>query len=747
MTGVASGEPLTLDNCDLEPIHIPGLVQSHGALIAFDGNGIVSHVSANARELMGADAPALGSGVYASSFAGHPGVEATLHAAADGRAGEGEYGSSELRLNGRDFDLVAHRYADKTIAELERRPDHPRHLDRFTTVAHRSMERLKHQPSIEGLLAMAVVSVRQLTGFDRVMAYRFRDDDSGEVAAEDRIETLGPFLGLRYPASDIPAQARRLYVLNTLRLIADVDSVPVALVAANLALPPLDMSHCVLRSVSPIHLEYLRNIGVAASMSISIVVDGRLWGMLACHHGSPFQVPYAVRMACDMFVQVLAANLQGVLTRERLLETARTTALRGQVVEAVRHADEFAAALGSLAPMIAEAFAADAVVVAGDDKLVVHGDLSQASAAHITGWLGQRETQPHEIVIAGSLDEMPDGMPHEPARWCGFLAMRYDALSAGWLVLLRKEQVVSIRWGGEPRTPYSGGPLGPRLTPQGSAAVLEETVRGTCRRWTLAQRDLAGQLVDELARAVAVRVTELNRARSQLLAMLGNDLRDPLQSIAMAATVLTRDKGATAPGGDIIAQRIQSSSSRMSRLLDQVLDASRLQTGLGLRLALQPVALTQLLEDLLDESRIAYPDVRITQELEAGVVAMADADRMAQLVTNLVGNARHHGVTGEPVYVQLSQQTGEVFIEVSNLAPAIDAKLVPHLFTAYQRAPGAGARNPSGLGLGLHIAQAVARAHHGHIEYRHAEPYVVFMLRFPVGAVAAPARAMRQTIS
>ena len=161
---------------------------------------------------------------------------------------------------------------------------------------------------------MVVQQVRQLTGFDRVMAYRFRHDDSGDVVAEACNDAIEPYLGRRYPASDIPAQARRLYLINTLRLIADVGYTPVPVLGRE-GDAPLDMSHGVLRSVSPIHIEYLQNMGVHASMSVSIVVNGRLWGMLACHHMAPRQVPYSIRMAADVLAQVLASSVQTLEAR------------------------------------------------------------------------------------------------------------------------------------------------------------------------------------------------------------------------------------------------------------------------------------------------------------------------------------------------------------------------------------------------------------------------------------------------
>lgn len=243
---------VTLDNCDREPIHIPGLVQSHGALFAFDAQHRATHASENAARLLGVAVPAAGEALLATHFGADPQVPALIDAARRDEF-EGQPLVAALRFGKRMFDLIVHRMGDLVLAEFELRPVPRDEVADFSLKAHRAMDRLKRQPDVDALLKVAVGAVRGLTGFDRVMAYRFRHDDSGEVVAEEKAEALEAFLGRRYPASDIPAQARRLYTINTLRLIADVRSPPVAVVAAGAGLPPLDMSHCVLRSVSPIH--------------------------------------------------------------------------------------------------------------------------------------------------------------------------------------------------------------------------------------------------------------------------------------------------------------------------------------------------------------------------------------------------------------------------------------------------------------------------------------------------------------
>jgi len=161
---------------------------------------------------------------------------------------------------------------------------------------------------VQACCAAAAVALRTATGFDRAMVYRFLPDESGEVVAEDARAGLESFLGLHYPASDIPRQARELYRRNWLRTIPDIEYVPAPLQ------PPLnprtgqtvDMSHCALRSVSPIHVEYLRNMGVCASMSASIVCQDKLWGMLVLHHYAPHHVSAELRVACETFAQIFS---------------------------------------------------------------------------------------------------------------------------------------------------------------------------------------------------------------------------------------------------------------------------------------------------------------------------------------------------------------------------------------------------------------------------------------------------------
>lgn len=724
---VAATAAPTLDNCDREPIHIPGSIQAHGSLLAVDATRTVRYASANAEALIGCSARP--GDVIAPDRAGVcPRLLALLDEGLAALAGRGELPMpTECALQGHTFDVVLHLCGPLLVAEFERRAYSSDELAGFAVQAHRAMEKLRRPRAINDLLQLATEELRALTGFDRVMAYRFRHDGSGDVVAESCVSTLDPYLGRRYPASDIPAQARRLYVANTLRLIADVRSAPVPLLQDGAA--PLDLSASLLRSVSPIHIEYLSNMGVGASMSVSIVINDQLWGLLACHHMGPRQVPYSVRMACDVMAQILSANIQSALARRQSERQRDVAALRTRVMEAVLHSDDEFGALCTYALPLAESLRADAVVVAEHAKLCREGNLDEAAARALVQWLGAHHAGT-ALFQTDALPALDPALATTLAPWCGVLALPLDQGSGGWLVFLRKEQIETIAWGGKPEKEVRPGPLGPRLTPRGSFDLWRETVRGTAEHWSVDDLDTAQQLLDELVRTQNARHAELNRARTQLMAVLGHDLRDPLHSISMAARVLEQSDPADGRAGRI-SQRIQSSSSRMQRLVSQVMDMSRLQSKLGLDLHPAQVDLVPLLADLIDEVRTAHPGTQLVHVAPPLLSAWVDADRIAQVLSNLLSNARHHGQVGLPIEVHADSTPEGHAIHVRNVAEPIDAAVADDLFKPFKASSTGKARNRSGLGLGLYIAHQIVQGHGGRLVYRYDAPHVVFTVHLP----------------
>jgi light-regulated signal transduction histidine kinase (bacteriophytochrome) len=717
---------VSLENCASEPIHIPGSIQANGALLAFKADGSLCAHSANVEAMLGV-AVRLGDNFQTLLQSLAPAI---IDAVAEiiGCAREEDVATSalELEIAGQHFDVVIHCLGGTTIVEFEHRSQSIDLIVSFALKAHQAINGLKTARSINGLLQRTVQEVAALTGFDRVMAYRFRHDDSGDVVAEHLNAPLQPFLGRRYPASDIPVQARRLYLINTLRIISDANTAPVALLGAP-GDAPLDLSQSVLRSVSPIHIEYLQNMGVGASMSISIVINGALWGLIACHHMSAHLVPYSIRMSCDVLAQVVSSRVQQMLSREEAEFASEGAKLQTRLADAVLHADDIFGELTSQSDTLKQLLDADATILVQHSKLLHSDSISTDLALLIAKSL---PVESKDMVLRNKRSDWAEMERDQLDCWVGMLALPLDQASSGWIIALRREEIETIVWGGKDEKLIKVGPNGPRLSPRGSFEEYKEIVRDSARPWSAPTVRLARALLDELNLAFRARHQELEQSRAQLLAMLGHDLRDPLNSITLATAVLKHDDRAESR----VVQRISIASGRMQRLISDVLDMSRMQSGIGLGLKREPKDVSALFHALISELVHAHPHIDYQSDIQDSVIAEIDEDRLLQAIGNLLGNARHHGDVGSPVRLKLHAGDDNVSVSVANVAGPIPAEIQAEMFNPFKRSSLDNARNRSGLGLGLYITHQIALGHGGALEYRHIEPEVVFTLVLPLRA-------------
>ena len=474
-----------LTNCDREPIHIPGAIQPHGVLLAFDEAGRLVSFSLNAATHLGR-LPALGEALSNEHLTERlrAGV---LEALANPRRPLEPF---EVEVQRQTFDALLHRSGGLLVVELELRAAGSPPLERFALTAQRAITRIQAETDLDQLLQVAAVEIRALTGFDRVMAYRFQHDDSGLVAAEAKRDDLEPFLGLRYPASDIPVQARRLYTLNPLRLIADIGYLPVPLTPA--VVPPLnkplDLSFSVLRSVSPVHVEYLKNMGVRASMSISIVVHGKLWGLFACHHMTPRLVPHAVRMACNLLSQIAGVLVERAQMALSSVALERALSVQTALLHRAVLSTEVPAALIE-APGVAQLFESDgAVAMLASDiaaKGHVPGDEAVRALARVLAARAEDVFHTHRLSV--ELPEIAALMP----RVCGVLAVRFFKEQGGFVFWFRGEEIQTVRWAGNPDKQYDEGAVGLALEP---ARLVRRVARdGHQRRATVHRGRDAGR--------------------------------------------------------------------------------------------------------------------------------------------------------------------------------------------------------------------------------------------------------------
>ena len=719
--------PADLGNCDQEPIHIPGSIQPHGALLAFAPDGSLAIRSANAAALLG-DIPEIGQRLDARHLneAFRQEIQSALVYF------EGVLGAMTDFLGQRLVDAIMHQSDGLLVVEFEFRPKGETSLEVFALQAQKAIVYIQRQRDIHQVLSVAVEKIAALTGFHRVMAYRFLHDDSGEVVAEHRIAELTPYLGQRYPASDIPHQARRLYVLNPVRLIVDVDYAPVALEPATVPgiarVRPLDLSYSTLRSVSPIHVEYLHNMGVAASMSISIVVDGKLWGLFACHHMTPFLVPHSVRMACQVLAQSVSMIVDRHLASDRTETLTRSVTARSAIISLFESHNSLVSALVANASPFLNLIKCDGVAASFEAEAHSHrGCISRQAIAELVKWLDKHSVP--DIFCTDNLRRDAPAVADLFGPISGVLAVRFNREQNGYLFWLRNEQVQNVRWGGPPDKNVTVGPLGRRLTPRGSFEEWKQTVVGQSVPWDDTDLEIASSLRVDLQDISLSKTHAASKTREMFMATLGHDLRDPLQAIKMASEMMS-----ISDGSNRFSHRITSSSNRMQRLIDQLSDLSTIQHHQTLPMQGRSVELNALLDELVDELKAAHPGADIQTAFEPLDVVWLDPDRISQVVANLVSNACKHGVIGSPVQISARRSAEHVFLQVRNQAENLAEDFLQGLFNPFKSSSLNRNRNPKGQGLGLYISSEIVKAHGGRIEVRAADGWIEVELCLPASS-------------
>jgi light-regulated signal transduction histidine kinase (bacteriophytochrome)/CheY-like chemotaxis protein len=502
-----------LTNCDKEPIHILGAIQPIGFLIALSSDWVVARVSANIGEFLGGTA---------EDKIGRPLAELLPPAAIHGlrnRMAMLRGPDSVERIFGchmiagcAPFDVALHVAGGQIVIEAE--PGSEEHGDATSTVRSMIM-RIDQTGDLPAFFNEGARQVRGLTGYDRVMVYRFAADGSGEVVAESCKPGIGSFLGLHYPATDIPVQARHLYRRNLLRTISDVNAEPVPIVPLldeNRA--PLDLSLSTLRAVSPIHIEYLKNMGVGASMSISILVEGRLWGLFACHHYSPRCLTFERRSVAELFAQMFAMRLE---SRERQVTVEferQARDISDQLLGAVASDETLLKDPDWLSDILTHTIPADGVGVWINGNYAFSGTTpnSEQFSRIIRALNGTAAGKVFATDRIGSI--VPDAEAFASAA-AGMLALPISRGPRDYVVLFRSEMVRSVRWGGDPHKPMEFGPNGPRLTPRESFAEWKETVQGRSRPFTASELRVAETLRATLIEVVLRMSDEANAERQR----------------------------------------------------------------------------------------------------------------------------------------------------------------------------------------------------------------------------------------
>lgn len=488
-TSVAEEIVATEVSCADEPIRIPGAVQEHGFLLLTDADlTTVLLASENAERflklplhlILGAKLETLFERELLSS------LRLLRLGAEPDRDGVSTFLGS-FRIAEQFFSVVSFRGAAGRIVEfeLQDRLVGPEMMNAVITNFVGKLSRLTTQPTLSEALAEQIA---ELTGFDRVLLYSFDHEDHGTVLSEINNGRLPSYLGLRFPASDIPKQARALYVLNTVRIIPDAGYTPSPLRAVSgVNAEALDLSLSLLRSVSPTHLRYMQNMGTMSSMSVSLVTEGRLWGLISAHHSEPKLVPYLVRSACDMLSKVAGTQLASFENAIRLEQTVQLHAVQRNIITELASEQNYVDGLRRAMPQLLEVTEAAGVALVMDEQIYMHGDMPHESDVRsLAAWLDGHVDM--EIWSSSHLSAELPWAESIAGSASGLLAVRVSSVQRRYVMWFRPEVVKTVRWAGEPEKIIAANNT---LNPRNSFAEWREIVRGRSAPWTPVQIESA----------------------------------------------------------------------------------------------------------------------------------------------------------------------------------------------------------------------------------------------------------------
>jgi len=694
-----------LSSCDLEPIRVPGSIQPHGRmlvlepgsleLVAWSDNWPIGQLQAAQQALRGTALPALQPGARPVSL-------------------------GALRVAEETFDVAAHRSDRHLFAEFEAALPTAGNEAPIYSLGRVFLPKLQEAGTLEQLTQLAAAEMKRLTGFGRCLIYRFDAAGHGEVLAEEADPGYDSYTGHRFPASDIPQQARALYLVNQFRLIADAGYTPVPLRAADPALTAadLDLSQSQLRSVSPIHLEYMRNMGTLASMSVSIVIDGRLWGLISCHDHRPRFLDTGTRLACEHLGQLLSLQIH---SKESNVAVAERLELRQLTLQIVSHLSDSDATLQRLVAepslMLRLARATGAAVVR-DDEVWSVGDVPvRAQVLELASWIAGIGTDVYES------SELPAHFaPAAEFRdvAAGVLAISISQVHRHLILWFRPEIVQTIQWAGNPQKPKAAasGRIHPRL----SFSSWAEEVRGRSAAWTSAEVGAAVELRQALigvvlrrAEELAAVATELGRVNKELEAFsytVSHDLRAPMRHIAGYVDLVAQTEGRQlSERAHRYLGHVKDAAAFAGQMVDALLDFSRMgRAALKQRL----VDTKPLVDGLVRELARLEPSRRIEWQVDAALPALyADPLLLQVAVRNLLANAVKYSRTRNPQRITVRAIRGELGngLEVQDNGVGFQMKYVDKLFGVFQRLHRA--EEFEGTGIGLANVKRIVERHGG----------------------------------
>ncbi|WP_432710886.1 ATP-binding protein [Pedobacter sp.] len=714
-----------ITNCEREPIHAPGMIQSHGFLIGIDHHMVIQFSSENIKTFL-PSAPDNLPGKTISILDGilsqqlrHPILEQLLTIGKTN--GLEQINPFPIEINGKAFYLIISTSGNYYLLEFE--PIQTEATVDVNKVIGRSIAEMLSDKNLNNLLNNSVNQIKKITGFDRVMIYRFAADFHGEVVAEARDERLESWLGLHYPATDIPEQARELYKINRIRLITNVHATPARLITLeeNKAYQ-LDLTHAQLRAVSPIHIEYLKNMKVNTSFSISLISHDQLWGLIACHHYSPRYIDYKSRESSKLISQILSSALEFRQDEENEQKMK-------QYRESI---DTLSKELMQPGSHIIEALTAHKV------NLLQVTDCSGAALLYEGSikTLGTTPTIPQiNSLVKWIKESVHDRFYHTDNLKIAFpKAESFQNIASGLMVCIlskelneyilwfKPEYIQTIHWAGKQQKEHTIDSTGLlNISPRKSFEVWAETVSGKSKNWTREEIKTVKHLKEEIVYTINFKANQIRQLNEKLQKAyqeldtfsytISHDLKTPLSTIKGFSQILKRDKTLSAHSSNVI-DRIITITDKMNYMIKEVLEYSRINQG---DLSKVKIDVKILLEDLLKELRIAYQTDNLKVIIGETPQIKGEPLMISQVFSNILSNSIKYSSKNEYpcITIEGKIQGNEVVYSITDNGIGIEEQQLPNVFDLFKRMDNV--KNIEGTGIGLAIVKRIIEKHDGNI--------------------------------
>lgn len=723
---------LDLSACEKEPIHLAGSVQPHGALLVLDEPDLrVVQASANAASILHRNANVVGelaeNLLSESSLAqirqilgAHqnidllPGIACSIIPLA-----------LQVRLQG-----LVHRLDKVCVLELE--PVAISEFEEFTAIRQWILvdfPQLVAAATLPALLERTAIEIQGLCKFDRVMIYQFDQDWHGTVVAEHRRDFMGSYLNHRFPASDIPAQARELYTKKLSRLLVDVDAVPAPITPAinPLTGTSLNLTYSILRSMSPVHIEYLKNMGVAASMSMSLIVNEKLWGLIACHHKAAKFLDSTTRSICELVCKVASSLIERLQEQEITKGQLRLARERQKIIVQLAESDSIVQSLRQRLGEIVVVTNAHGAALVGDGIVELHGTTpDEETVQRLFLWLNDTVQEPIFFTDRLSL-EFPQWW-EIASQASGLMAINVSFTKPLWILWFRPEQIEDVLWAGNPHKPTEIHSNQTILNPRTSFESWTERVRGKCRGWKpfelesagLMQNQVFSLMLSELLRQEKTNKI-LRQQREDVLALMAHDLKVPVVAMDRVLNHLVADKDGKLPQDLIETLRIMQLANQKQRArIQKMLDVLRYELA---SIGFNPTQIdcAELVNESLAELVLRpEQDAQIITTISQNDHAFrSDRESIKRLVVNLVDNAvRAAGANGN-VHVVCDSSAAGLSITITDNGAGIAHDDQAHIFDRFWQ--GGGAQQYSAhVGMGLYLCKRIVESLAGTISFESA---------------------------